>query len=749
MLTSVMAASPPVGAESALQSSASFGPITPVRAMDTRLGLGAATFNRGTVRVLDLAKVAPPGATAVSLNVTAVDPAASTYLTVWPTGVARPDTSNVNVSPGQNRSNAVVVGLGSQQSVSLYNFDGRVEVIVDVMGWFTGGFRGVTPTRLMDTRRGLGGTRLSANAATPLTVAGVAGVPRNAAAVVVNITAVAPTAQGGYLTAWPAGGRRPDTSNVNFTVGSGPTPNLAIVGVGTAGRISLFNGVGAVDVIVDVMGWFQANTVAPQATPQRLLDTRRASCGVALGPGETRTLKVTDRSDVGAVVLNVTAASATEASYLTVWPSGQARPNSSNLNMTPAAGATANLVTVAVGDAGQVDFYNAFGRVELIVDSFATFAGTTPRGVATPCPDYVAGGGTALLAEYAEHRGLGVDRIGVWVCRVPLTTTNPFYASAGLSRTGLDASDMAAYANQTVSPYYQEISRGRYRAQFEPLGVLDLADDDEPLLCLRRARLATGPEYTNVMAFDDLARGWGGVAAYGRFGLPRLQQRGAVMGIGHVEDNPWFPQVIAHELGHTLGWPHSFVNPANEYDNPFDMMSGDALGQLCDHEEFLATHQCDPPRTLAVNLLASGWIDDHETVVHRGGSMTATMVGQGRSGLQLVMAPDAGNSQVFLTVEARVATRPNLIEGTGGVAVHVVDQRHERCGAVNRAGTRLPCTSIVRYQRQASGVGATYDHVVAPGQTKTFHGVTVRNVRSASGGYVVTVSGAFRAPVSW
>src|SRR5207245_11644842 len=98
--------------------------------------------------------------------------------------------------------------------------------------------------------------------------------------------------------------------------------------------------------------------------PARILDTRTGTGGFgsAIGPQRTIAVPVTGRggvptSGVAAVVLNVTAASPTAAGYLTVYPTGVARPNASNLNFVPGQ-TIPNLVEVPVGKAGKVNVYN-------------------------------------------------------------------------------------------------------------------------------------------------------------------------------------------------------------------------------------------------------------------------------------------------------------------------------------------------------------------------------------------------------
>ncbi|MGL5927751.1 MAG: hypothetical protein ACRCY8_02330 [Dermatophilaceae bacterium] len=112
----------------------------------------------------------------------------------------------------------------------------------------------------------------------------------------------------------------------------------------------------------------------------RVMDTR-SGVGVrrgAVGARSTVTLKVAGASGVpatgvGSVVLNVTATGATGSSFVSVYPGGTTRPSVSSLNLT--RGFTgANLVTVPVGPAGTVSFYNEAGSVQLIADLVGWYA---------------------------------------------------------------------------------------------------------------------------------------------------------------------------------------------------------------------------------------------------------------------------------------------------------------------------------------------------------------------------------------
>jgi hypothetical protein len=203
------------------------------------------------------------------------------------------------------------------------------------------------------------------------------------AAAVLNVTATNPTKQS-FLTVWPTGVSRPTASNLNF--GPGQTvPNLAEVGLGTNGKVSVFNLTGSVDVVVDVEGYVGLAAAGTglyhPLAPARITDTRLNSgfpnSGDTLGPGGTLNVQVTGQggvpaSGVAAVVLNVTATNPTAASFLTVWPTGSSRPNASNVNFV--AGQTVpNRVQVPVGTGGKVSIFNPTGSVDVVVDVGGSF----------------------------------------------------------------------------------------------------------------------------------------------------------------------------------------------------------------------------------------------------------------------------------------------------------------------------------------------------------------------------------------
>jgi hypothetical protein len=134
-----------VGATTSSGDRAIFEPLTPVRILDTRNGtgtVGGSTAPLGPSGAIDLqvtgAGGVPSDATAVVMNVTYTEATAAGFLTVWPSGEARPTVSNLNTLPGGTQPNLVTVKLGADGKVSIFNFAGTTHVLADVAGYYRG-----------------------------------------------------------------------------------------------------------------------------------------------------------------------------------------------------------------------------------------------------------------------------------------------------------------------------------------------------------------------------------------------------------------------------------------------------------------------------------------------------------------------------------------------------------------------------------------------------------------------------------
>src|SRR2546430_7337344 len=123
--------------------------MSPHRILDTRNGLGklgpGQTF---TLPVAGYVGVPSTGTAAVMVNVTVTRPDAPSWLTIYPCGVPRPSTSNLNFTQWTTVANLVEVSLGRGGAICIYNGNGNgnTDVVVDVEGWLSLAGTG-TPTR--------------------------------------------------------------------------------------------------------------------------------------------------------------------------------------------------------------------------------------------------------------------------------------------------------------------------------------------------------------------------------------------------------------------------------------------------------------------------------------------------------------------------------------------------------------------------------------------------------------------------
>lgn len=128
------------------------GRLVDTRNAATRLRPGAPLH----VAVLGQYGTPLTGVVGVALNVTAVNPVAPGFLRVWPCGSAEPETSAVNYSrAGAVEPNGVVVPVDQTGEVCVSSLV-TTDVVVDLAGWFDGGLRGASGTRIVDTRYGIG-----------------------------------------------------------------------------------------------------------------------------------------------------------------------------------------------------------------------------------------------------------------------------------------------------------------------------------------------------------------------------------------------------------------------------------------------------------------------------------------------------------------------------------------------------------------------------------------------------------------
>ncbi len=382
--------------------------------------IGSFSSNLGLITV-------PATATSVVLNITATDTTAlGGYLSVYPTGFIKPNSSTLNFGPNYTVANLTQVGVGANGQVSIYNFVGNADVVVDLEGYYlptnsmtgNGQFIPINPVRVCDSRGANGvnifpnqcdnnstiSNPITGNSSAIVNIGGngpggnLDGIPANATAVSLNLTATDTTSNGGFFTVYPTASALPNSSNLNF--GDNDTvANTVIVPLSTSGDISLYSYNGKSDYVIDVTGYYTKGGTAVGGSdfspiyPTRICDSRPVNppytfqnhCNIlptsTLSTQSITTVNVAGSGPGGsqdlippgakAVVLNITVTNtAGDGGFLTAYPSPPTSgsvPNTSNLNWS--TGQTlANSVIVKIGVNGSINLFNFTGSADIIID---------------------------------------------------------------------------------------------------------------------------------------------------------------------------------------------------------------------------------------------------------------------------------------------------------------------------------------------------------------------------------------------
>ena len=149
-----------VRATSGSSSASSFVPVTPVRVVDTRSDLGLVEVTDGVPGLLKVtgsvatltsngvvnSVVVPAGATAVVLNVTAVNPTAGGYVSLRPGDATGPPTvSTLNVTAGGTFPNGATITVPTTGTYAgqikvwyeaEYTTVGSTELLIDIAGYY-------------------------------------------------------------------------------------------------------------------------------------------------------------------------------------------------------------------------------------------------------------------------------------------------------------------------------------------------------------------------------------------------------------------------------------------------------------------------------------------------------------------------------------------------------------------------------------------------------------------------------------
>ena len=291
--------------------------------------------------------------------------------------VSPPLASNVNYRPGSVDPNVAVTGIGTNGQVCFINSaQTRVHLIADHLGTiaatnYTPAKSNGAPNRVIDTRTGLGGGKLSPSGQVCVTVNGQPGD-----AALVNLTPILADGPGdGQLVSSNVKHTPSTASNVNFGPGS-VDPNVAVAQIGGDGQVCYINSNHtSVHLVADHLGTITGGAYSPatpSGAPDRRVDTRSGLGGGMIGPSGRLCFSVTGAPGDAALVNLTPVLAAGRGDGQLVSSDVTSPPVASNVNYGPGT-VDPNVAIAPIGTNGQVCYINsAHTSVHLIADHMGT-----------------------------------------------------------------------------------------------------------------------------------------------------------------------------------------------------------------------------------------------------------------------------------------------------------------------------------------------------------------------------------------
>ena len=278
----------------------------------------------------------------------------------------------------------------------------------------------------------------------------------------------------------------------------------------------------------------------------------------------------------------------------------------------------------------------------------------------------------------------------VWVCRSPGGYID------------ISPQDAVNVLKSKIAPYFEQLSGGRYRPVFRVGGEVQASLEGDPDFgncdtvvdeAIRKRASGRAPEgvvhiidkftFISVGGQGDKDRRQGTVLALHDKTYPEnnrdLHFGGTIFATPDAIHRDMAPEwhlsfladdqrpqlaTMAHELGHALGFPHSFR--FSDYDNPMDVLSRVEDGSKLQ------------VGTIAINRYAAGWIETSEVAVYEGqGTHRYRLSPPGDGGTQMLVIKSEGSG--YLTLGARVRKGIDLLVPKEGIEVYLVDEQSPEC----------------------------------------------------------------------
>lgn len=338
-------------------------------------------------------------------------------------------------------------------------------------------------------------------------------------------------------------------------------------------------------------------------------------------------------------------------------------------------------------------FLRTFSVILPILVAGCATGGGTPAGGQAPDPPVELP--APLARMLADRPAPALDRVEVWVCEVPDDSTAAVYGGLG-RRLELTAAGVVDALGPGLASYFASVSGGAHDLRLVAGGTVSMSADDDESDCVDAALARSAPTSDAVLAVANAEHAADQPGGRGRAGSwptcapgadcsAAATGRAAVIGANDLAaaldgtGPPTGPalDLVQHELGHTLGWPHSgtAVPGDDRYVSAIDLMSDSAAPRA------RFPDRRDGPLPLAIDLFDAGWLPLDEVEVvgadppdgpARSVEVSLVPLDTGGGTRLAVLAVDEHR---VLTLEYRRPAGHDDHLPVAGVAVHVVDDR--------------------------------------------------------------------------